>query len=155
MYHPATLSLCYAVSMKKNTHRHSTHQAKVDENVVRLNSLLTIFLVLAGFSYPLFWVLATLDIAFRIFGSSPITVLSRLIIKSSGIKPVLIAAAPKKFAAKIAFGLMILMLICQYFGFTAGNNILAGILITALSLESFFRYCFACTLYPLFSVLRK
>jgi len=126
---------------------------RIDEHVARLNGgftvlLLTLFLVFGNLVPILF---LFVDFALRsgnLSRYSVLSFLSRSIVKSLGLKPLLIDAGPKIFAARIGLVFNIAII----FSFLAGLNnlafVLTGVFATFAFLESAFGICVACLIYP-------
>ncbi len=126
---------------------------KVDEHVARLNGgftvLFLLMFILSGSILPIFFLL--IDFALRsghYSRFSAFSFLSRNILKSLSIKPVLINAGPKIFSARI--GLLFTIVISVSFLFASINTgyVFSGIFGTCAILESVFGYCVACQVYP-------
>lgn len=132
------------------TLRRSGFPAFVNENVVRWNALLTIVtLVLANSVSPWFLALLVYDFAARVlvgprwslFARSGAWALGRL-----GVKPRMIAGAPKRFAAGIGFALSALAALLVAAGHAEGWYVATLIMLFA-SLEAAFAFCAGCVLY--------
>jgi len=125
---------------------------RIDEHVARLNGaqtvlLLTVFLV-SGSIIPVVFLL--IDFSLRsgnLSRYSVLSFLSKAIAQSVRLKPALINAGPKIFAARIGLVFNIAII----FSFLAGWNtpaiILAGIFTTFAFLESAFGICVTCLIY--------
>lgn len=128
---------------------------QINENVTRLNALVT-FLIVSTFIFtPAKWILFFLPVDFALrawFGGrfTPVGCLNRILVQSFRLGESLINEGPKIFAAKIGFAMSALALA----GFIAGIDIaaysLAGILMFFSFLEAGFGFCVACKIYPLF-----
>jgi len=126
---------------------------RIDEHVARLNGaqtvlLLTVFLV-SGSIIPVVFLL--IDFSLRsgnLSRYSVLSFLSKAIAQSVRLKPALINAGPKIFAARIGLVFNIAII----FSFLAGLNNLAfvftGVFATFAFLESAFGICVACLIYP-------
>ena len=127
---------------------------KIDEHVARLNGGFTIiFLVLFILTQnilPILFLFA--DFALRSGNYSrfsPLTYLSRNIAKLLKLKPVLINAGPKIFAARIGFVFNLIIFLSYLSGFNTLSIVITTLFGTCAVLESVFGYCVACQFYPL------
>ncbi|ADQ78462.1 CDP-alcohol phosphatidyltransferase [Paludibacter propionicigenes WB4] len=126
---------------------------RIDEHVARLNGaftvvLLSVFLV-SGSIIPIVFLLIDFGLrSGRWYRYSVLSSVSKIIAQTVGLKPALINAGPKIFAARIGLVFNIAII----FSFLAGWNtpalILAGIFTTFAFLESAFGICVACLIYP-------
>ena len=126
---------------------------RIDEHIARLNGaqtvlLLTVFLVSGSIISVVFLLI---DFSLRSGNMSRYSVLSFLsktVAQSVRLKPALINAGPKIFAARIGLVFNIAII----FSFLAGLNNLAfvftGVFATFAFLESAFGICVACLIYP-------
>ncbi len=129
------------------------NERKINAYVARLNALLTFGILAVYLFFPNEWLLAFLiaDFLLRIMMQgkfSPLSNLNRLMLSSLQVKPNFINAAPKEFAAKIGFGLSLLVLGLYLTGFVQSAMLVAGIIVFFAFLESAFGICVACKLYP-------
>lgn len=126
---------------------------KIDEHVARLNGgftlLFLIIFVITGNILPILFLL--FDFALR-SGSysrfSPIAYLSRYISKLLSLKPLLINAGPKIFAARIGLVFDVLILIASILELNTLSVVFTGVFGLCAFLESAFGYCVACQIYP-------
>lgn len=126
---------------------------RIDEHVARLNGaftvvLLSVFLA-SGSIIPIVFLLIDFGLrSGRWYRYSVLSSVSKIIAQTVGLKPALINAGPKIFAARIGLVFNIAII----FSFLAGWNtpaiILAGIFTTFAFLESAFGICVACLIYP-------
>jgi hypothetical protein len=126
---------------------------RIDEHVARLNGaftvvLLSVFLA-SGSIIPVVFLLIDFGLrSSRWYRYSVLSSVSKTIVQTVGLKPALINAGPKIFAARIGLVFNIAII----FSFLAGWNtpalILAGIFTTFAFLESAFGICVACLIYP-------
>jgi len=100
-----------------------------------------ILVVLGDFIIRVFWGLKF----------SPICFIIKKVLRLSGVKPHLINAGPKIFAAKIGLIFAVSVLIATFFGFTFLATTIALIFIIAVGLEAFFNYCLACEIFPYYN----
>jgi len=125
----------------------------VDKNIVRINAIV-IFSFLMGFITtfnPLFLVLIVSDFIIRVFFGlkySPICFTIKNGLNISGVKPHLINAGPKIFAARLGLVLSIIIIVSFLTGYSTFSLIVSIILSIAVGLEAFFNYCLACEIYP-------
>lgn len=127
---------------------------KVDENRVRATAFFVIVLsalyVVSGV-----WIIPALlliDFALRAFNLnsySPLAILSGIIVKQMALKPKPVDRAPKRFAAYIGLGFLILIVITALTDFITMSKILSGVIILFASLESFVGFCAGCYVYTL------
>lgn len=126
---------------------------KIDEHVARINGGLTLGLlvifVLTGNVIPILCLFV--DFGLRSGNLSRFSVLSyisRTIIRACSLKPELINAGPKIFAARIGLLFSLLIIISYFFQLTYLVYAFTGIFACCAFLESFFGYCVACQIYP-------
>lgn len=127
---------------------------KIDENVARFNSGLTVVLlvifVITQNILPIIILLA--DFFFRSVELSTYSLLanlSKIFINFLGIKKNPINAGPKIFAARIGMVLSTIILISNITGFETASYIFTAIFGFCAFLESAFGYCVACQIYPI------
>ncbi|NDP22552.1 MAG: DUF4395 domain-containing protein [Paludibacter sp.] len=126
---------------------------KIDEHVARLNggitlSILAVFII-SGNLVPIFFLIV--DFALRSGKFSRYSVLSYIsknILKSLKIKPDLINAGPKIFAARIGLIFNIAIFISFILGLSSIAFLITGIFAICAFLESVFGFCVACQIYP-------
>ena len=125
---------------------------KIDEHVARLNGGFTIiFLVLFILTQnilPILFLFA--DFALRSGNYSrfsPLTYLSRNIAKLLKLKPVLINAGPKIFAARIGFVLSILSIVLLLSNAILASQITIAVLALFAFLEWAMGFCMGCYIY--------
>lgn len=127
----------------------------IDENVARINSAVVIlmfglyFLTLS----PIILAIIFADFIIRGFIDGKYSLLSnfsRFVLRTLRIKPKMVNAGPKLFAAQVGTFISGGILICALSGYGTTGCWLAGILMFFAFLESAFSYCVACKLYPLF-----
>ncbi len=127
---------------------------KIDDHVARINGAFTVLFlsafIITGNLVPILFLFV--DFALRSGKYSRFSVfsfLSRKIIKLFSIKPELINAGPKIFAARIGFVFNILILSSVLFGLDNLSIAFTGVFGACAILESVFGYCVACQIYPL------
>lgn len=126
---------------------------KIDDHVARLNGGFTI-LILALFVYtgsilPVLFLLT--DFALRsgkYHRFSPLANLSKNITKLLQLKPALINAGPKIFAARIGLVFNMAIILSYSLGLNTLSLIITAIFGTCAFLESALGYCVACQFYP-------
>ncbi|WP_259069346.1 DUF4395 domain-containing protein [Mucilaginibacter sp. X4EP1] len=127
---------------------------KVDENRVRVTAF---FVIVFSVLYVVtgVWIIPALllvDFALRAFNLntySPLASLSGIVVKQMDLKPKPVDRAPKRFAAYIGFGFLILIVIALFTNLIIESKILAGVIILFASLESFVGFCAGCYVYTL------
>jgi len=126
---------------------------RINENVARANATLTV-LFLTAFaltSNVLLIVFLLIDFVLRgmeLSRYSPFSIISIKIVKLLGIKPKIINAGPKLFAARIGVFFSFAIFVSSFTGFDILTYILTGIFGVCAFLEEFFGYCVACKIYP-------
>lgn len=127
----------------------------VNKNVARLNAFST-FLTMCAYLFTSFkFIVILLAIDFFIRGyidpkSSPVSTINKNIIGFFKIKPKVINAGPKIFAAKIGFLMTILVSVLFYFlSLPIVASIFAYLLVIFSLLEFAFGYCVGCHMYSL------
>ena len=116
---------------------------KIDDHVARLNGAFTVLFlatfILTGSIIPI--LLLAIDFALRsgkLSRYSAFSFISRNIVKTLSIKPELINAGPKIFAARIGLVFSIVIIISYLFGLTGLVYIFTGVFGTCAFLESAF-----------------
>jgi len=127
---------------------------KIDEHVARLNGAFTILFltifILTGNVLPIVFLLVDFALRSGEFSRySPFAFLSRKITGLFYLKPILINAGPKIFAARIGLVFNIAIILFYLLGLNNLSLISTGIFGTCAILESVFGYCVACQFYPL------
>jgi hypothetical protein len=131
------------------------NERQINENVTRLNALVT-FIAMSIFIFtPYKWILFLLpaDFALRAwFGGrfSPVGQMNKYLVRSLNLGEILINEGPKVFAARIGLTLSALALVSFIAGFNLAAYILGGILVFFSFLEAVFGFCVACKIYPIF-----
>ena len=130
---------------------------QVNKKVTRLNAFFTlimlVFFVLTNIKCFVF--LLCLDFFFRAFMKGKYSVISlfnKSLLKLLKIKPLMINAGPKMFAARLGFLFCFLIALFYLSGFILIAKSLSIIVIILASLELFFDFCMGCKIY---SLLRK
>lgn len=127
---------------------------QINEKVARFNALLITAAALAFIFTPAKWIIYPLGVDFiiRAFWNSaysPVSMVSRTLLKFINAKPLMINAGPKIFSAKIGFTFCVVIGILNASGIDTGANITAGMLTFAAALEAFLGYCVGCKIYSL------
>ncbi|MFB6342107.1 DUF4395 domain-containing protein [Saccharicrinis sp. FJH62] len=125
----------------------------VDNNVARLNSsfIIVLFVFFFATGSPVVIGFIFLDFLVRGFWEpafSPVSRTSKFILSNFQIKPKMINAGPKIFAAQVGTFISGAVLFCSVTGFSTIGCYFAGVLVFFALLESAFSYCVACKLYP-------
>jgi hypothetical protein len=127
---------------------------RINEKVARGNAVLTVlFLALYLFTTNTF-VIAFLLIDFLLRGLelsqySPFAIISKKVTQLLAIKPKLINAGPKVFAARIGVFFSASILLAATLGFNTTALVLTGIFGICAFLEAAIGFCVACQIYPL------
>ncbi len=126
---------------------------QVNEQVTRLNALLTVLIIITFSIIPNLFLALFLVTDFIIRASnyskySPIAVFSTNVVKLFSVSPQLINAGPKIFAARIASFLSALLLVSFALNLNVLSYSLSGILGLFAFLEFAFGWCVACKIYP-------
>jgi hypothetical protein len=126
---------------------------RIDEQVARLNGASTVLLlaafVVSGNLLPILFLFV--DFALRsgdLSRYSALAYLSRNIVKLLSIKPKLINAGPKIFAARIGLVFSLAIILSCFSGFINLSLILTGVFGACAFLEFAFCFCVACQIYP-------
>lgn len=131
---------------------------KIDEKVARCNAFITIIVLGAFLITGWEWIIFLLTVDFFLRGffkgkASPVAAISKQIVKSLDLKPEMIDAGPKFFAAKIGCIFCLAISIFSVFSAVSGVYIVGSILMICAAVEAFFGYCVGCKMYSL--VCRK
>lgn len=126
---------------------------RIDENVARFNGLLTVLLLASYVLTSSVLIITFLSVDFllrslELTKYSPIAYISRKLVTLFGLKPILINAGPKIFAARIGLFFTILVLISHLLGFEISSIIFTAIFGVCALLEAAFGFCVACEIYP-------
>ena len=125
----------------------------VDERVARLNATFTTLLVILFLLTSNVFLMAFLLIDFLIRsihrpGFSPVAITSKGIAKTLSLKPQMINAGPKLFAARIGLLFSIAIVLLFFIGGSTGIFIIGVMLGLFSFLEAAFGLCVACKIYP-------
>lgn len=125
---------------------------KIDEHVTRLNALLVILMVIAGFLFNsvIFPVFLAADFFIRGFTRikfSPLSYLSNLMANALQLDKKTIDKAPKIFAARIGFAFSLAISILFLLNLSTAALITGGVLVFFASLEMALAFCMGCIMY--------
>lgn len=127
---------------------------KIDENVARLNGLLTVLLLvvylLSSSLIPVF--LLIVDFLARGFEKPAWSVLARIskaLLAVLKFQPRPVNAGPKLFAARIGLLFSVLVVLTALPGWSLISMVIAVVFGICAFLEGAFGFCVACKLYPL------
>ncbi|MCI5157780.1 MAG: DUF4395 domain-containing protein [Candidatus Electrothrix sp. AUS1_2] len=127
---------------------------QINENAVRINAALAFLFILLFLLTPWKWIILIVGADFFIRGFlnpqySLFANISRNILTVLKVKPVMVDACPKIFAAKIGFLFCCLLTVSWTFALERTALIAGAIFMTCAALEALFRFCVACRIYPL------
>ncbi len=130
------------------------NERQINENVTRLNALVTVIVASMFLVTPYRWIIFILPVDFllRSFWSgrfSPVGTVNKWIVKVFQIGESLINEGPKIFAAQIGLALSGLTVLFYLVNLHFIAFIIAGILVLFALLESTSGYCVACKIYPI------
>lgn len=125
---------------------------KVNEQVVRLNAIIGVLLVIAGFAFDsAFYMLFLMsDFFIRAFTParfSPISFVSHWITNTMRLGDKQIDKAPKIFAARLGFLLLLVLNILVLTGAQTSAMIVGGIFVLFAMLEFALAICIGCIIY--------
>jgi hypothetical protein len=126
---------------------------KIDESVARTIAAFA-FLIVLSFAFtqsiiPLLFLAADFLLrAMDLSNYSPVALASRRIVWAMGIDKSYINAGPKIFAARLGLFMVSLIIIFVFFNLGWLALVLAGVLGLFSFLETAFRLCVACEIYP-------
>jgi hypothetical protein len=129
------------------------NERQVNENVTRLNALVTFIVVTVFIFTPYKWILffLPLDFALRAWFQgrfSPIGRMNNYLVRSLNLGESLINEGPKLFATRIDLILSAGSVISFFAGLTVIAYVLGGVLVFFSFLEAAFGFCMACKIYP-------
>jgi hypothetical protein len=125
----------------------------VNERVARLNATITTLIILLFLFTSNVFVMGFLVIDFLIRaidrpGYSPMAITSKGVAKAFSIRPKMINAGPKIFAARIGLVFSAAVVVLTITGFTEAALIIASVLGLFSLLEAALGFCVACKIYP-------
>lgn len=126
---------------------------QVNERAVQINAVLAVFSIMIFLFTPFKWIIFILAVDFFIRGFLDLSYsfysfVSKTILRLGKVKPVMVNAGPKIFAAKIGFIFCCFIALSYLFNFQVTGMIFSAIFIFFAALEAIFRFCVACRLYP-------
>lgn len=130
-------------------------EEKINEQVTRINALLTVLLVVTGFVFQsvLFFIFLLADFYIRAFTQlkfSPISFLSAKLANALNLDKKPIAKAQKIFAARLGFVMTLAISVLLYFNLTTTAIVVGGILVFFAMLEFALAICVGCIIYTYF-----
>ncbi|MGE5355180.1 MAG: DUF4395 domain-containing protein [Deltaproteobacteria bacterium] len=130
----------------------------INKKIVRANAFVVFLFVTLFLITQSTLIIGFIAIDFFIkvfFGArySPVSIINCFFIRKAKLKPQMIDAGPKIFAARIGLVLSILIVIFHLTGLYIPSLVFTLFLMSASSLEAFFDICLACLIYPWFSKL--
>ncbi|MCI5139092.1 MAG: DUF4395 domain-containing protein [Candidatus Electrothrix sp. AR1] len=133
---------------------------QINENAVRINAALAFLSILLFLLTPWKWLILIVGADFFIRGFlNPQYSLSANISKNLlpllKVKPIMVDACPKLFAAKIGFLFCCLLTASWIFALERTALIAGAIFMTCAALEAVFKFCVACQIYPLIYSLKE
>ncbi|MBP1663507.1 MAG: CDP-alcohol phosphatidyltransferase [Bacteroidetes bacterium] len=128
---------------------------RINENIARTNALFTVLFLLVYLftSNEILIISLLIDFLLRAFELSvysPFAILSAKLVRFLNIKPKIVNAGPKLFAARIGAFFSLAILVTLIAGLDVAAYILTAVFGLCASLEGFFGYCIACLIYPWF-----
>jgi len=126
---------------------------KIDDHVARFNGAFTVLFltafIITGNLLPILFLFVDFALRSGKYSKySAFSYLSRKIINTFSIKPELINAGPKIFAARIGVVFNIGIIISVLVGLNNLSFVFTGVFGVCAVLESVFGYCVACQIYP-------
>ena len=126
---------------------------QVNERAVQINATLAFCSILIFFFSPYKWVIFILAIDFLIRGFlkakySFYSAISKTILRIFKIKPIMVNAGPKIFAAKLGFIFCCIVAASYFLNFHVVSYVAGSIFLFFAALEALFRFCVACKVYP-------
>ena len=126
---------------------------QINERAGQLNAALAVLSVILFFLTPYKWIILVLAIDFFIRGFlnpsySFYSALSKTLLRTFKIKPLMVNAGPKIFAAKIGFIFCCLVGVSYLFNFHRISLVIGSVFMFFAALEAIFRFCVACRIYP-------
>ncbi len=127
---------------------------RVDQNVARVTGGFVVLVAVSAVFLGSGWTLAALALDFVFRGSplvagSPLRALACAAVRVAGARPLMVDAAPKRFAARIGAGMSAVAAVLMLSGSTAAGASVAGVLVFCALLESALGFCLGCKMYTL------
>ncbi len=128
---------------------------RINEQIPRITALLVILLVIAGFGFhsPIIFLVLLADFGVRAFTKVRFSLLSCVaywLATALRLPEKPIDKAPKIFAARMGFVMVLALSILNLAGFLTASKVIAGILVFFAGLEFSIAFCAGCTIYTLF-----
>ena len=125
---------------------------KINEQITRINASLGIILIVLGFVFnlPLLFIILLIDFFIRAFTKitfSPISYISNSIANTLNLKEKRIDKAPKIFAARLGFLMILSTTLLYLFNFNMAALVVAGVFVFFATLEFALAICVGCILY--------
>lgn len=126
---------------------------QVNARAVQINAALAVLLMLLFFFTPYKWIIVVLSIDFFVRGFlnssySFFNAVSGTIVRIFKIQPIKVNAGPKIFAARIGFIFCCIIAVSHLLNYRAISLIIGSVFVFFAVLETIFRFCVACKIYP-------
>lgn len=126
---------------------------KIDEHVARINGLITVVLLGLFLITSVLYIILFLSVDFFLRSTelakfSPVAIFSRKIVSLLALKPTLINAGHKVFAARIGFVFTVSVLLSSALGFEIASYVFTAVFGICALLEAALGFCLACEIYP-------
>ena len=126
---------------------------KIDEHIARLNATFTVLLITALILTNNILIATFLLVAFTLRGTenskySILSIVSKLIVNSLGLKKKPVNSGPKVFAARIGIVFSFLVVLFSILNLQTAALAFASIFGVCAFLESALGFCVACRIYP-------
>jgi hypothetical protein len=133
---------------------------QMNEKSIRIGAGFVLLLAVSGIILHNIGIFIVLAIDFFIRGFtryqiSPVSLISKFIVKAYPSKPNWVNAGPKIFAAKIGFLFCLTILILYFKNLYLPGDIVAAVLCACAGLESFFSVCLGCHFYKILLNLKR
>ena len=133
-------------------------EAQVGAKQARLTAFFVLFasVVFLAAPLPVIALALAFDFALRAFPGtypSPLALAAKKLLARLAAKEVMIAAAPKRFAARLGLLFSLLALALAAADEMAASRLVAGMLAICAALEALFGFCLGCELYSLWARL--
>jgi len=132
---------------------------QVNERAAQINAALAIFSIIIFLFTAHKWIILILAVDFFIRGFlnlsySFYSAISKTILRIFKIRPLMVNAGPKIFAAKIGFIFCCIIAASYLLNFQKIGLIICSIFMFFAALEAIFRFCLACRIYPFIYKIR-
>ncbi len=133
---------------------------QLNEKSIRIGAGIVLFWAVSGIISHNIWIFIVLVVDFFIRGFtqypiSPVSFISKFVVKVFPFKPILVNAGPKIFAAKIGFLFCLTVSILYVKNLYLPGDIVAAVLCVCAVLESFFSVCLGCHFYTILLNLKR